>query len=194
MNKKILQLKGENHEDLEKKLEFTHYLETKHSEGFKRVKVKHEDLVRAFLKFNEENELNTVKFQGGIIQGFLTLTLEEIEKELNLLKENKGKFSSPEDDESAISFGFFTHDYIAEFMQDIIFFSGKKNFVLVFSSVLNEFNIKHFPPSILPGIKIEPPQLKHHKIGRNEPCHCGSGKKYKKCCIDKDIQEGISTL
>lgn len=21
------------------------------------------------------------------------------------------------------------------------------------------------------------------KIGRNEPCHCGSDKKYKKCCI-----------
>ena len=21
------------------------------------------------------------------------------------------------------------------------------------------------------------------KIGRNEPCHCGSGKKYKKCCL-----------
>lgn len=21
------------------------------------------------------------------------------------------------------------------------------------------------------------------KIGRNEPCHCGSGKKYKKCCM-----------
>jgi hypothetical protein len=24
-------------------------------------------------------------------------------------------------------------------------------------------------------------------IGRNEPCPCGSGKKYKKCCIDKDL-------
>jgi len=24
------------------------------------------------------------------------------------------------------------------------------------------------------------------KIGRNEPCPCGSGKKYKKCCINKD--------
>lgn len=23
-------------------------------------------------------------------------------------------------------------------------------------------------------------------IGRNEPCHCGSGKKYKKCCLAKD--------
>jgi len=22
--------------------------------------------------------------------------------------------------------------------------------------------------------------------GRNDPCHCGSGKKYKKCCEDKD--------
>jgi len=25
------------------------------------------------------------------------------------------------------------------------------------------------------------------KIGRNEPCPCGSGKKYKKCCIDKKV-------
>lgn len=26
------------------------------------------------------------------------------------------------------------------------------------------------------------------KIGRNDKCHCGSGKKYKKCCLDKDAQ------
>lgn len=30
---------------------------------------------------------------------------------------------------------------------------------------------------------LNPPQLvKSEKIGRNEPCPCGSGKKYKKCC------------
>jgi SEC-C motif-containing protein len=23
-------------------------------------------------------------------------------------------------------------------------------------------------------------------LGRNEPCHCGSGRKYKKCCLEKD--------
>ena len=23
------------------------------------------------------------------------------------------------------------------------------------------------------------------KIGRNDPCHCGSGKKFKKCCNSK---------
>ena len=28
------------------------------------------------------------------------------------------------------------------------------------------------------------PQLTHEKIGRNEPCPCGSGKKYKRCCIN----------
>ena len=22
--------------------------------------------------------------------------------------------------------------------------------------------------------------------GRNEPCHCGSGRKYKQCCLEKD--------
>jgi uncharacterized protein YecA (UPF0149 family) len=25
--------------------------------------------------------------------------------------------------------------------------------------------------------------LKH--VGRNDPCPCGSGKKFKKCCLDK---------
>jgi|GEM_PF-1817427 hypothetical protein len=27
------------------------------------------------------------------------------------------------------------------------------------------------------------------KLGRNETCHCGSGKKYKKCCLSKDDGE-----
>jgi preprotein translocase subunit SecA len=27
-----------------------------------------------------------------------------------------------------------------------------------------------------------PRETKDKKIGRNDPCSCGSGKKYKKCC------------
>ncbi len=27
--------------------------------------------------------------------------------------------------------------------------------------------------------------MKREKIGRNAPCPCGSGVKFKKCCIDK---------
>ena len=31
-------------------------------------------------------------------------------------------------------------------------------------------------------IKIEPIKREDKKVGRNAPCPCGSGKKYKKCC------------
>lgn len=45
------------------------------------------------------------------------------------------------------------------------------------------------------GIDIESIQKKNYslkktkkiKIGANEPCHCGSNKKWKKCCRLKDI-------
>ncbi|MEF3168618.1 MAG: SEC-C domain-containing protein [Deltaproteobacteria bacterium] len=30
---------------------------------------------------------------------------------------------------------------------------------------------------------------KYPKVGRNDPCPCGSGKKYKKCCLARDEAE-----
>ena len=34
------------------------------------------------------------------------------------------------------------------------------------------------------GVKDnEKPKKENAKIGRNDPCHCGSGRKYKKCCM-----------
>ena len=36
------------------------------------------------------------------------------------------------------------------------------------------------------------PVRKEKKIGPNDPCPCGSGKKYKKCCRDKDIANGMN--
>jgi SEC-C motif-containing protein len=32
------------------------------------------------------------------------------------------------------------------------------------------------------GATIKPQKTAHLKVGRNDPCPCGSGKKYKKCC------------
>jgi len=32
------------------------------------------------------------------------------------------------------------------------------------------------------------------RVGRNDPCHCGSGKKYKKCCMEKDEAERAAQL
>jgi len=36
-----------------------------------------------------------------------------------------------------------------------------------------------------PQVPEIPPVTSSPKIGRNEPCWCGSGKKYKKCCLNK---------
>ena len=33
-----------------------------------------------------------------------------------------------------------------------------------------------------PPLTREQPYIAPPKVGRNEPCPCGSGKKYKKCC------------
>jgi len=32
------------------------------------------------------------------------------------------------------------------------------------------------------------------KIGRNDPCHCGSGQKYKRCCLEKDQRAESAVL
>jgi len=32
------------------------------------------------------------------------------------------------------------------------------------------------------------------QIGRNDPCHCGSGKKYKKCCLENDANKSTSDI
>ena len=33
--------------------------------------------------------------------------------------------------------------------------------------------------------KLHTPAIKNNVPGRNDPCHCGSGKKYKHCCLAK---------
>src|SRR5262249_24597588 len=36
------------------------------------------------------------------------------------------------------------------------------------------------PPVAQPAVRAAP------KVGRNDPCPCGSGKKFKKCCLNKE--------
>ena len=40
-------------------------------------------------------------------------------------------------------------------------------------------------------VKQQPVRNKEKKVGPNDPCPCGSGKKYKKCCMQKDKSEGM---
>jgi hypothetical protein len=34
----------------------------------------------------------------------------------------------------------------------------------------------------------QPPMHSNVKVGRNEPCPCGSGQKYKRCCLNKTVR------
>ena len=36
------------------------------------------------------------------------------------------------------------------------------------------------------SVKKQPVRTAANKVGPNDPCPCGSGKKYKKCCMQKD--------
>ena len=50
-----------------------------------------------------------------------------------------------------------------------------------------QHELDHFDGKLIidHGVKTIP-YVRGDKIGRNDLCYCGSGKKYKKCCMDKD--------
>ena len=55
--------------------------------------------------------------------------------------------------------------------------------------ILTNLNIKdHLPERPPPKVIGSGGTLRRPvaKVGRNDPCHCGSGKKYKRCCLSKD--------
>jgi tetratricopeptide (TPR) repeat protein len=57
-------------------------------------------------------------------------------------------------------------------------------FADLYNRLRNQLNLKN-KPVLHPGFaKTRAPETQ--KIGRNSPCPCGSGKKYKKCCLGKD--------
>jgi hypothetical protein len=37
-------------------------------------------------------------------------------------------------------------------------------------------------PAPAPSLRAFDPQPATNKVGRNDPCSCGSGRKFKKCC------------
>ena len=50
-------------------------------------------------------------------------------------------------------------------------------------AVCVQHEIDHLNGMTIHDRKIDTTIRNENKIGRNEPCHCGSGKKYKKCCL-----------
>ena len=57
----------------------------------------------------------------------------------------------------------------------------------VLESVCVQHEIDHLNGVVCMDRKRETTVIRDKKVGRNEPCPCGSGKKYKKCCINKEL-------
>ena len=63
---------------------------------------------------------------------------------------------------------------------------NKDNDLRLLESICVQHEIDHlYGKTILDREDKSEPIVVKKKIGRNDPCHCGSGKKYKKCCINK---------
>ena len=54
----------------------------------------------------------------------------------------------------------------------------------------DEWKIKNYISMKIPPTKT---QLSRGRVGRNEPCPCGSGKKFKKCHLKKQDKEIVGT-
>ena len=94
------------------------------------------------------------------------------------------------------------YDYIKQTIEDTIGIEEaelnnfREELLWILDNKLSKkFKIRHkkLKKEVLPYIeeKIKDYKEEDHKrkLGRNELCHCGSGKKYKKCCLFKDIEE-----
>lgn len=65
-----------------------------------------------------------------------------------------------------------------------------ENFCIMFYVLELVYNLRKLsfmqkgiiPSFVVNQVKVDEQQHKKKKVGRNEPCPCGSGKKYKRCC------------
>ena len=55
-----------------------------------------------------------------------------------------------------------------------------------YNNTLPQWVLKGYTPEEAANLPRQSVVRTGRKIGRNEPCPCGSGKKYKNCCLKKE--------
>lgn len=120
-----------------------------------------------------ENIIEILKYLNKAPKDFLEYMLWRIE--------NHSKIMSS--DELDIMEEYFLDSQIRqEIKKKIVFISP------VGPSLIDKIYFeKHGIPYAHPGIKSTP--IRKKKIGRNKPCPCGSGKKFKKCCLGNGLYD-----
>lgn len=87
-----------------------------------------------------------------------------------------------------IIYGYKPSDYMRMVASNLNVTDGKAlktlaDACMVFYNEMPQWLINGYSPNALNG-KMKAPIKKEEKISRNAPCPCGSGKKYKHCCLN----------
>lgn len=176
---------GKKHDELEEELSFTHYIELKDSLllGYEQ---EHSKVIDSLLNFIGETNIKAVKTDDGIIVDIFDMSREDIELNLKLLENKKGAFW---EEESEMCFALLGDNFFSYVFPGTIMFSANESNAAKMADLLDEHKLEYFGPEKNARFDSNEAESLTRKLGRNEPCHCGSGTKYKKCCLDKDIKE-----
>lgn len=121
-----------------------------------------------------ENIIEILKYLHKSKQDFIDYLVWRIENHANVLSS----------DELDVIEGYFLDAQVKEKIKSSAVFFPPNG-----SSLIDKIYFeKHGIPYEYPGIKSTD-SSKKKKVGRNELCPCGSGKKFKKCCLGKGIYD-----
>lgn len=179
---------GKENDDIEKEFGFTYYIELKDFLILKREQ-EHSEVISALLKFVENRELKIVKTDDGEVVEIFDLPLDEIKSNLTLLEHKKGIFW---EEDTEMCFALLGENFFSYVFPNTIMFSANEKNANKMAQLLDEYKLEYFGPSEITEFnKTEAANSKNkkRKLGRNEPCHCGSEIKYKKCCLEEDMKK-----
>ena len=126
-------------------------------------------------------DLHLTELRSEIEAAFRAAEIDESYIDLNFVKM---KFTRPKEEVLAAFRSDIHNQYINDPIKEMQwweFFREDSDDDSDDECFLNQLLDDDFEEAPLPFMRIEP------KTGRNDPCLCGSGKKYKKCCLSKVI-------
>ena len=179
---------GKENDDIEKEFGFTHYIELK-DRLLLGNKQEHSKVMNALLQFAGNQELKIVKTDDGKIVEIFDLPFDEIKSNLTLLEHKKGIFW---EEDTEMCFALLGENFFSYVFPNTIMFSSNEENAIKMAQLLDERNLEYFSPSEITrfnNAKEANLENKKRKLGRNDPCHCGSGLKYKKCCLEEDMKQ-----
>ncbi|MBN2795331.1 MAG: SEC-C domain-containing protein [Clostridia bacterium] len=153
---------------------------------------------KVYLDLSQKHEIERKKIQPEMLQSFVQ-NLNSLDHEcFDSVKQQMGKYLKGDEqlfnqtiDEMRVMMSY-NHS-----MSDFLHLFSKKHEItemqilkdladdlIVINNELPHWELKGNAPVELVSLKNQP-VIKGEKVGRNDLCPCGSGKKYKKCCLVK---------